>query len=196
MELPRLSGGCLPHAFWRHVTGLWIFTAVWTVLNGIRDALPVLLAALLHEGGHYLVCRLLRVPVRFFRPAVTGAVIGYDGSLLSYGREIAVAAAGPLLNLLTAGLVLGCRGRFFALLGVSSLGLALFNLVPHRRLDGGGILHALLCMIWGAEPAARVTEVLSFCGTVFLWMCASLVQLRCGGNLSLFFISLYLLLSL
>lgn len=178
------------------MTGLWIFTAVWTVLNGIRDALPVLLAAFLHECGHYLACRLLRVPVRFFRPTVTGAVIGYDGAVLSYGREIAVAAGGPLVNLLSACLVLRCQGRFFAMLGVSSLGLALFNLVPHRRLDGGVILHALLCALWDAEHAVRVTNVLSFCGTVFLWMCAAVVQLRCGGNLSLFFVSLYLLLSL
>ncbi len=178
------------------MTGLWFFTAGWTVLNGILDALPVVLAAFLHEGGHYLACRLLRVPVRFFRPAVTGAVIGYDGSMLSYGREIAVAAAGPLVNLLSAGLSLGCRGRFFALFGVSSLGLALFNLLPHRRLDGGVILHALLCVWWGADPAARAAEVLSFCGTVLLWMCAALVQLRCGGNLSLLLISVYLILSL
>lgn len=178
------------------MTGLCFFTAVWTVLNGVLDALPILLAAILHECGHYLACRLCRVPVRFFRPCVSGAVIGYDGSVVSYGREIIVAAAGPFVNLLSAGLVLGCQGRFFALFGVSSLGLALFNLVPHRRLDGGVILYALLCLIWEADSAAQVANALSFCGTVLLFMCAAVVQLRCGGNLSLFFVSVYLLFSL
>ncbi len=178
------------------MTGMWFVAAGWTLLNGIRDALPMLAAAFLHEAGHYLACRLCRVPVRWFRPAVTGAVIGYDGSALSYGREIAVAAGGPLVNLLCAVFSLFCRGRSFTLFGISSLGLALFNLLPHRRLDGGVILHAFLCAVWGADPAARITEITSFCGTVLLWMCAVLVQLRCGGNLSLFFISLYLLVSL
>ncbi|MBQ1976020.1 MAG: hypothetical protein II227_01120, partial [Clostridia bacterium] len=76
-----------------------LFSAVFTLLNGVRDSLPFLLAALLHESGHLLACRFLRVPIRFVRTTVTGAVIGYDPSSLSYAREIWIAAAGPLMNL-------------------------------------------------------------------------------------------------
>jgi len=59
------------------MTGTWVLTACWTVLNGLADTLPVIAAALLHEAGHALMCRLLSVPIRFFAPSAVGAVIGY-----------------------------------------------------------------------------------------------------------------------
>lgn len=178
------------------MSGAVFFAALWTLLNGISDALPVLFAALLHEGGHALMCRCLRVPIRFFSPSVAGAVIGYDASVLSYGQEIAVAAAGPFVNLFSAVLSLGCTGRGAALFGISSLALALFNLLPLRRLDGGVILYAALVSMCGVRRGERIAGVISAVGTVFLWMCAVAVQLRCGGNLSLLLVSVYLLLAL
>ena len=86
-----------------------LFSAVFTLLNGVRDSLPFLLAALLHESGHLLACRLFRVPISFFRPTFSGAVIGYDPSTVSYRGEIWVAAAGPLANL--AGFLLCFHGE-------------------------------------------------------------------------------------
>ncbi len=174
-----------------------LFLAVWlTLLNGIADTVPVLAAALLHECGHAFMCRLLQVPIRFFHPVTVGAVIGYDATSLSFGKEIAVAAAGPTVNFLAAAACLSGRSRFAALFAAASLALAVFNLLPLRRLDGGVILFAVLSLVCGAERTARITYVLSMAGTVFLWMFAVAVQLRCGGNLSLLFVSVYLLLCL
>lgn len=172
------------------------FTAVWTLLNGIADTLPVLCAILLHEAAHVLTCRLFGVRVRSFRPIAAGAAIGYDAVSLSYMREIAVAAAGPIANLLSFLLVLRCHGRLAALFGTASLSLGLFNFLPHQRLDGGVILSAILSMLLDADRAARAVHIFSQILTVFLWMCAVAVQLRCGGNLSLLFVSVYLLMTL
>ena len=171
-----------------------LFPALFTLLNGVRDSLPFLLAALLHESGHLLACRLLRVPIRFFRPTATGAVIGYDPSTLSYQGEIWIAAAGPLANL--AGF-LSCfpgecsRGR--ALFGVACLSLAVFNILPIRHLDGGVILRDLLFYLLGPVRGEKIGEKISRVCTVCLWTCAVAVQIRCGGNLSLLFISVCLL---
>lgn len=171
-----------------------IFTAVFTLLNGVRDSLPFLLAVLSHEGGHLLACRLLGVPIRFFRTGPVGAVIGYDPSSVSYAREAWIAAAGPLMNL--AGFLMcfpGACSRGQALFGISCLSLAIFNLLPIRKLDGGVILNDLLTSRLGPTRGERIGEKISLICTVFLWMCAAAVQIRCGGNLSLLLISVYLL---
>ena len=171
-----------------------LFPALFTLLNGVRDSLPFLLAALLHESGHLLACRLLRAPIRFIRPTATGAVIGYDPSTLSYRGEIWIAAAGPLANL--AGF-LSCfpgecsRGR--ALFGVACLSLAIFNILPIRHLDGGVILRDLLFSSLGPVRGEKIGEKISRICTLCLWTCAVAVQIRCGGNLSLLFISVCLL---
>ena len=164
------------------------------LLNGLRDSLPILLAALLHEGGHLLVCLLLRVPIRFVRPIATGAVIGYDPSAVSYAREAWIAAAGPVANL--AGFLLCFLGectRGRALFGTSCLAFAFFNLLPIRTLDGGVILYDLLTPVMGPIRAERIGEKISAVCTVLLWMCTVAVQIRCGGNLSILLISVYLL---
>lgn len=171
-----------------------LFSVVFTLLNGLRDSLPFLLAALLHEGGHLLACRLLGVPIRYFRPTVAGAILGYDASALSYAREAMIAAAGPVANLV--GFLLCFPGecsRGRALFGVACLSLSFFNLLPVQRLDGGVILSDYLISRRGPVRGSQICEKISLVCTVLLWMCAAAVQIRCGGNLSVFLISVYLL---
>ena len=62
-----------------------------------------------------------------------------------------------------------------------------------RRLDGGVITNNLLVSLLGPIQGIRIGGILSRICTVGLWMCAAAVQIRCGGNLSLFFISVCLL---
>lgn len=167
------------------------------LLNGVRDMLPILCAVLLHECGHYIACRIFHAPVRGFRLLPVGAAVRYEAVSLSYGAEAAIAAAGPLAGLcgvLCAGI--GACGRGRALFGASSLALSLFSLLPILPLDGGVILSAILCTVTDPLRAARIMEVLTVLGTAALWMCAVLVQLRCGGNLSLLILSVYLLMQL
>ena len=172
----------------------WISHALSLLAEGWRDALPILLAALLHEAGHGLACRMLGVPLRFFRPIAGGAVIGYDASRISYTREAWIAAAGPLANL--AGAILcfpGDCSRGRALFGISCLALALFNFLPIRNLDGGTFLAAVLQNHMDIRRCDRICSALSAACTVAVWIGAVSVQLRCGGNLSLLLISVYLL---
>lgn len=171
-----------------------LFGGVLALLNGFYDTLPLLSAALLHEIGHLLACRLLGVPIRFIRPTGVGAVIGYDPSTLSYGQEIWIAAAGPALNL--AGFFFCFPGECTggrALFGLSCLALAVFNLLPIRRLDGGVILRDSLTITLGPVRGEKIEKSISFMCTLLLWMCAAAVQIRCGGNLSILLLSVYLL---
>jgi len=171
-----------------------LLSLLYTALNGIRDTIPVLLAAALHEAGHLCACLMLRVPIRYFRAGPARAVIGYDASAVSYRGEAWIAACGPLFGILGSAAVLRVPGHGAALFGIASLSLALFNLLPIDPLDGSVILFSLLCCRWDPVTVERIRRGVCRAGTVFLWMCACAVQLRCGGNLSLLLLSVYLLL--
>ena len=173
------------------------FSSLWILLNGLADTLPLLSAAFLHEAGHLFMCLMLRVPVRFFSPSPGGAVIGFDPMRLSYGAEAAVALAGPAAGLLgTAFAALLPPGRFTALFALSSLSLSMFNLLPAAPLDGFVLLRAVLSALLEPGRAGRILEGVSTLVAVLLWMTAASVQLRCGGNLSLLLLSVYMTLSL
>lgn len=121
---------------------------------GLVYAVVLLLAVLAHEGAHALMARRLGLVVHRVVADFLGGHTAFDSRALTPGRAAAVAAAGPLTNLLLAlvgwlgaqavqgtmaGLVLGG-------IGWVNLLLALFNLLPALPLDGGQILESL---VWG-----------------------------------------------
>jgi hypothetical protein len=73
----------------------------------------VLAAAAAHECGHALALLIFRARVAELRVEPWGFEMTVEGPL-SYGKEIAAAAAGPAASLLFAAL-LSPAGRFFAL---------------------------------------------------------------------------------
>ena len=167
------------------------------LFNGMRDTLPLLAAAALHEAGHIFACLLFRVPIRFFRIHTSGAVIGYDTAALPYSAEAWIAAAGPIAGLCgTAAAVLWGNERSAVLFASVSLGLSVFNLLPVPPLDGGVILSALLHQFFRADTCEKILSVFRHAGTVLLWIFSVSVQLRCGGNLSLLIISICMLIRL
>ena len=163
---------------------------------GIRGATAVFAAVLLHEAGHLIACRILRVPLRQFRLKIGGAVLGYDASSVSYGKEAIVAAAGPLAGLGGTALAAWTDSPRTAFFGLVCLSLSVFNLLPIPPLDGGVLLSCALFGCLDADNAARVLSAVRHGGVILLWICAVLLQLRCGGNLSLLVISVFLLVRL
>ncbi|MBQ8647226.1 MAG: peptidase [Oscillospiraceae bacterium] len=104
-----------------------------------------LLASVLHEWGHVLVYRLLTG--RWPRLCVDGLGIGLElGSLeLPTRRELALAAAGPAVNLFlaAAGWLWVTRvkaGYYPAFFAAANLCVGVFNLLPFGGLDGRRIL--------------------------------------------------------
>jgi Zn-dependent protease len=124
---------------------------VFVALGGLAGVVIVCLAfasVLLHELGHALVARRLGVHT-------TGIELGFFGGAAKMvdiprnaNDEISIAAAGPIVSLVLAGLGLGLAAAtglsIFAWIGWTNLILALFNLIPALPMDGGRILRALL----------------------------------------------------
>jgi Zn-dependent protease len=123
---------------------------VFIAFGGLAGVVIVLLAfasVLVHELGHAIVARRLGVHT-------SGIELGFFGGAAKMdiprnaNHEITIAAAGPIVSLVLAGLGLGLAAgtglSIFAWIGWTNLILALFNLIPALPMDGGRILRALL----------------------------------------------------
>ncbi|WP_345677979.1 site-2 protease family protein [Yinghuangia aomiensis] len=127
----------------------------WKYLVAFAFAVLLYLSVLVHELAHAVTALRFGLPVHRITIQFLGGVSEIDKPQTA-GREFAVAAAGPALSLALAGGFWGVGlaldvdslvGRMVALLAVSNLMVAVFNLLPGLPLDGGRMLRA---GVWGA----------------------------------------------
>ena len=157
-------------------------------------SLAALVAAALHECGHILAAKLCRIPLVQMKLGIFGATLKTDRSLCSYGKEIILAAAGPLTNLLCFALccIADAKNEAAELFALASLVLAILNLLPISELDGGRIVYCTLASSFSVECAKRVVDALSFAIIFSLWTLSVYLILRLGASLSLFVFSCFL----
>jgi stage IV sporulation protein FB len=163
----------------------WIFIANW--MAGGADqawyslAFMILLFACVvaHEFGHVLTARGFGINT----PDVTLLPIGGVARLERISEhpyeEFVIAIAGPLVNVVIAGLLFafGARFNFGSLatldssqgamidrLAMVNVFLVLFNMIPAFPMDGGRVLRALLATRMGY---VRATEIAAYIGQGF-----------------------------
>ncbi len=167
------------------LTGL----ALWVTTSQSTLPLLTLLAALVHEAGHLLAARLLRLRPSGVSADTLGVRLLFGSHMLSYRSELLLAAGGPLFNLLSLPVSLlfqnGKASFFFA----ASCALLLLNLLPIAGFDGGRILSCLLACIFNQKTADRVLALTSFLSLFALWSASVYLILHEGSDLSLFFFS-------
>ena len=153
-----------------------------------------LLAAFLHECGHLLAARVLRIPLGQLRLDFLGARMEVTGRLLSYGEEWLLCAAGPLASLIFAalGALLWRVLPSAQIFSCASLVLGLLNLLPIRTFDGGRMLESLLTCLFSERVAMGVMRVCSFLFLFLLWATAVYFLLRAADGLSLLCFSMSL----
>jgi Zn-dependent protease len=124
---------------------------------------------LLHELGHSLVAQYYGIQVREITLYPIGGVAGLAQMPRVPHIELHVAIAGPLVNLILAGLfailnAVVASPLLTMIVGVN-LALALFNLIPGFPLDGGRILRALLARrtsyLRATEIATRIGQTVA-----------------------------------
>ncbi len=135
-------------------------------------ALLLFVSVLLHELGHSLVALSQGVKVISIKLFLLGGVASVDRECATPMGAALVAAAGPAVSLVLAGLFLALRvpagqlapglGQMALQLGLLNLTLALFNLLPGLPLDGGLLLKALVWQISGSQR--RGIQVANGCG--------------------------------
>ena len=167
--------------------GAPILAAVLLYLDQSGLLGPVMLFCLCHELGHCLAIRCLGGRVGLIRLTLTGAELRLSPARpLSPGRMALAALAGPLTNLLlAAGFIalarFGLGGRHYLLAGVN-MGIAVFNLLPARRLDGGRILENGLAAMGREELGHKLITAAAPLAVLFLVLSGLFLFLESGGR--------------
>lgn len=144
-------------------TQAYVVGASFAVLLGI--------SVLLHELGHCFVARAFGLPVRRITIGFMAGATEVTEPPQTPGREYAVAAAGPMVSLLLAGLGAGAlpffddsslTGRVVENVALTNGLIAAFNLLPGLPLDGGRVLRSLIWKVCG--DADRATRAAAWAG--------------------------------
>ena len=169
--------------------GIIIFAA-FVLLGGHKYidfsiCLPWLFGAFAHEMGHFFAARLCGAKIDRMTIDVIGATMSISGKMISYGEEIFIAAAGPCVNIILAGLLFPFLGEF----SVLSVMLGLLNLIPAPGFDGYRILHSAIEFCFGELRAEKVMRFFAFFAVFFMWLMAVYALLRYRASFSLFILS-------
>ncbi len=143
--------------------------------KGLVAAVLLFVSILLHELGHAVAARSYGLRTRSITLLIFGGVAQLEKDPKDGREEFWMAAAGPLVSLMLAGLFYASASLSFVgpataavarYLALINLILALFNLVPAFPMDGGRLLRGAL---WGWLGKARATRIASGAGTFFAY---------------------------
>lgn len=159
----------------------WLGLAAWqqggasAAAEGILFILTIFACVVAHEYGHAIMARRYGIRTIDITLLPIGGLARLEKMPEEPRQEIAVALAGPAVNLVIAAvliLFLGARLElsaiseiqnptfdFFARVAGVNLFIALFNLVPAFPMDGGRVLRALLAMRMPRTVATRYAAV-------------------------------------
>jgi Zn-dependent protease len=201
-----------------HVTFLllvaWIAAVQWSrggpheALAGVLFILVLFACVVLHEFGHIWAARRygIRTPDVTLLPI--GGVAALERMPEKPSQEIAVALAGPAVNLVIALVLIAAlglrfdasqmslealRSTFLAQVAIANVVLLVFNLIPAFPMDGGRVLRALLAMRLGYTRATKVAAgigqvlavgfaFLGFMGNPMLILIAIFIFLAAAGE--------------
>ena len=147
-------------------------------------AVALAASVLAHELGHTVVSRAFGLTVRRIVVFLLGGVSEIEGEPARPRDEFAIAAAGPAVSFVLAGLcwaaslpvaASGSLGVMLSLLAWSNLVIAIFNVLPGLPLDGGRLVQALVWML--GHDRDRAAVVAAWSGRVMAVVLAALVVL-------------------
>jgi len=172
-----------------HLTFFFLLIFVWLTEStthgpanagrGLALVAIIFGSVVLHELGHALVGMRAGVPAKAIILLPIGGVTLLDETqrpiepgLLTWKRDIRIAVAGPLVNIIIAVVATGVlfavapqvhlwtkpyvySGNLPRSLVWSTLGLALFNLLPAYPMDGGRVLRAVFSRSMDSVRATR-----------------------------------------
>ena len=209
LRLFRVSGIDV-YLHWTWFLAAWYFIgmraeAYTSLAWNVAEYVTLFAIVLLHEFGHAFASRQVGGDSREIILWPFGG-IAFAKVPPRPGAELWAVAAGPLVNVVLAPILLGVLflaggqgwtesnpelGRYLVMIFKINLGLLFFNILPVYPLDGGQMLRALLWFKLGRATSLRVATVLGFVAipTLLLWRYLSgdlsVFTLMIGGFLAL-----------
>lgn len=147
----------------------------WMALAGV---IGLAISILLHELSHSLVGRMFGVEVETITLFMFGGAAEMTEEPVEPKAEMIMAAAGPAMSLVLAGLfelasgaTSGVSEPMSAVLGylaLLNLVLAIFNIIPAFPMDGGRVLRGAIWKFTG--DLRKATGIASRAGSMFGWI--------------------------
>lgn len=167
-------------------------------LEGLFPFLLLVASALVHELGHVFAIKTLGCRARRIDVLPMGALIVCPEGL-SYRDETVIALSGPMFSL-AASLIAICayalsKNVYLFFFSFINLFLAVFNLLPVKRSDGGKALFCLL-MHGNKENAERICLTASKCSKLLLVLLISAGMVLSDFNLGAAMLSIALIFQL
>ncbi len=184
---------------------IWIYYSSLAAGSGaVAATVAVLLVfaifgcVVLHELGHSLTARRFGIPTRDITLLPIGGVASLQRIPRSPWQELAIAIAGPAVNVVIATVLFallpvlaatsifsGGVLAFFGQLAWVNVALVVFNMLPAFPMDGGRVLRALLAMGMpyrnATRLAASVGQVVAILFALFGLMSANLMLVILAG---------------
>ena len=155
-------------------------------------AVLTLLSALFHEAGH--VVAMTVIGRDFSLKGVLSGLRLKPKRLLSYTEEIAVAIAGPCVNLLLFAVFIFSNEAFLSGFAILNLFTALTNLLPIAGYDGYRIANAILAKCTSGTKAQSILGALSFCTVTALAFLSLYFISRFNSGYWTFFVFIFFML--
>ncbi|MGE5722782.1 MAG: site-2 protease family protein [Sphingomonadales bacterium] len=155
--------------------GYWIGGGPAAALSGLGFIVLLFACVLAHEFGHILTARRFGVRTPDVTLLPIGGVARLERIPEQPAQELAVSLAGPVVNLVIAGLLVAAVGMpafekglsatleasaILPRLAIANLILAVFNLLPAFPMDGGRALRALLATRLERTRATRLAATI------------------------------------
>lgn len=139
---------------------------------GLLTSLLLFGSLMAHELMHSVVAQAAGIPVQSITLFIFGGVSEITKEPQKPKDELLIALAGPLTSLVIGGIFwfiwFATRGTSDVVsavaswLGLTNVGLAIFNLIPGFPLDGGRVLRAILW--WQRRDLRKATRIASNAG--------------------------------
>ncbi len=168
---------------------LWVGTVAWAAAGPLAAAVNVLFILVLfacvvaHEYGHALMARRYGIATPDITLLPIGGMARLERMPEKPGQEVAVALAGPAVNVVIFLVIVGLfrvdlnvetlmqiedpREGFLARVAMVNLFLVAFNMLPAFPMDGGRVFRAVLS-IW--MPRVKATRVAAGAGQAMAFM--------------------------